>query len=224
MVLTQRGLPKLAGLERFFYMTLIERTLAVSLACSGLRSPSPGLREAHLPSPGDASSVLRLLQMALCVQTEGLTGQTDAGLSLLMRSQWVHRERSDCGRSSLGHNCKPPRSGQLADLTDESHLLQVHTALILQTSKQKTKKRNSNLLIIKIFKLSQSLLVVKSSAQPLPLVALFLFIYFPGRRGQVGWWSDSRGSKLSFWFSESLDFSSLTCITCRPWQQRHFCI
>ena len=31
-------------------------------------------------------------------------------------------------------------SGQLADLTDKSHLLQVHAALILQTSKQNTKK------------------------------------------------------------------------------------
>lgn len=87
MVLTQRGFSKLAGLERFFYITLIERTLAVSLACSGFSSPSPGLREAHLPSPGDASSILRLLQMALCVQTEWLMGQTDAKLSLLIRSQ-----------------------------------------------------------------------------------------------------------------------------------------
>lgn len=141
MVLTQRGFSKLARLERFFYVTLIERTRAVSLACSGFSSPSPDFREADLPSPViPPSSILRLLQMAHCVQTEWLMGQTDAKLSLLIRSQWIHRERSDRGRSSLGHNCKPPRSGQLADLTDKSHLLQVHAALILQTSKQNTKK------------------------------------------------------------------------------------
>jgi hypothetical protein len=80
-----------------------------------------------------------------CVQ---LGCQKDVKLSPFIRSQWILRERSLWKKLTV-ISCKPLRSGQLVGWTAKSNPLEVCTTLILQTSKQKEKKRSCSLWVIK---------------------------------------------------------------------------